>query len=342
MRKKTPGTPYPPSAVTLHDVAREAGVSPSTVSRIVSGITPVHKEKREAVERAIKTLNYRPNLFARSFKTGSTMTMGVVVQDIESPFYSRAMKGIEAGLLGTDYVSIAVSGLRDKGQELERVCALMGRRIDGLIILSGGFEEAQIIEFSKRQPVAVLGRNMDAHHVCARRFDHLRGGYLATQHLLALGHREIVHITGTPGHPDATERMAGYAQALAEANIALAPERIVQGGFDEASGLHAMNALLLRGTSFSAVFAANDQCAFGARLALHRRGLRVPEDVSLVGVDDVPLSAFVSPPLTTVHQPMFEFGLFSVRAILKILGRDVEVPEPPALRLIIRETTQKK
>jgi LacI family transcriptional regulator len=342
MRKKTPGTPYPPSAVTLHDVAREAGVSPSTVSRIVSGITPVHKEKREAVERAIKTLGYRPNLFARSFKTGSTMTMGVIVPDIESPFYARALKGIEAGLLGTDYVPLVVSGLWDQSQQLERVRALMGRRIDGLIILTNGFEDAQILEFAQRQPVAVMGSSLAAHHVCARRFDQVRGGYLATQHLLALGHREIVHIAGAAGNPDATDRIAGYTQALAEANIAFAPERIVQGGFDEASGLHAMNVLLMRGTRFSAVFAANDQCAFGARLALHQRGLRVPEDVSLVGVDDLPVSAFVTPPLTTVRQPMFEFGLFAARAILKTLGRDVEVPEPPALSLIVRESTQKR
>jgi LacI family transcriptional regulator len=342
MRKKTPGTPYPPSAVTLHDVAREAGVSPSTVSRIVSGITPVHKEKREAVELAIKTLGYRPNLFARGFKTGSTMTMGVVVPKIESPFYARALKGIEAGLFGTDYVPLVVSGLWDNNQQLERVRALMGRRIDGLIILTNAFEDAQILEFAQRQPVAVLGSRLQSHHVCARHFDQVQGGYLATQHLLGLGHREIVHIAGTPGNPDAADRLTGYAQALAEANISLVPERIIQGDFDEQGGLHAMNALLMRGTPFSAVFAANDQSAFGARLALQQRGLRVPEDVSLIGVDDLPGSAFVTPPLTTVRQPMFEFGLFAARAVLKILGRNVEVPEPPPLTLIVRDSTQKR
>ncbi len=342
MRKKNPGIPYPPSAVTLHDVAREAGVSPSTVSRIVSGLTPVHPEKREAVERAIKALDYRPNLYARSFKTGSTLTIGVVVQDIESPFYARAMKGIEAGLLGSDYVPIVVSGLWDKTQELERVRALMARRIDGLIILAGGFDDAQIIEFSKRQPVAVMGRALSAESVRGYRLDQVRGGYLATQHLLQRGHRQIAHLAGVSGHPDASERIAGYQQALAEAQVPFDPSLIVQSGFDEASGLHAINELLLRGTPFSAVFAANDQSAFGARLGLHRRGLRVPEDVSLVGVDDLPISEFAAPPLTTVHQPLFEMGLFAARSILKFIGRDVEVPEPPALALIVRESTQKK
>jgi LacI family transcriptional regulator len=342
MRKKTPGFPYPPSAVTLHDVAREAGVSPSTVSRIVSGITPVNQLKRDAVEQAIKTLDYRPNLFARSFKTGSTMTMGVVLPDIEGPFYTSAMKGIEAGLSGTEYVPIVVSGLWDKVQRLERVKALMGRRIDGLIILLGGFEDEQILEFAQRQPVAVLGSDLKAHNVSARSFDQVQGGYLATQHLLSLGHREIIHIAGTPGLPDAANRLVGYKKALTDANIEVRPEWIVQAEFKEPSGFRAMNEILLNGTSFSAVFAANDRSAFGARLALHQRGLRVPEDVSMVGVDDTFMAAYSIPPLTTVRQPMFDFGLFASRSLLKMLGRDVEVPEPPALNLIVRESTQKK
>jgi LacI family transcriptional regulator len=342
MRKKTPGIPYPPSAVTLHDVAREAGVSPSTVSRIVSGITPVNQAKRDAVEQAIKSLDYRPNLFARSFKTGSTMTMGVLLPDIEGPFYTLAMKGIEAGLDGTDYVPLVVSGLWQMAPKLERVKALMGRRIDGLIILAGGFDDEQIIEFSQRQPVAVLGSNLKADRVSARRFDHVHSGYLATEHLLSLGHREIIHITGRPGKIDAEDRIVGYKKALAEANIALDPERIVQGEFNEASGWRAMNEVLQRGTKFSAVFAANDRSAFGARLALQQHGLRVPEDVSLVGVDDIKVAAYATPPLTTVRQPMFDFGLFAALSLLKMLGRDVEVPEPPALSLVIRQSTQKK
>jgi LacI family transcriptional regulator len=331
----------PPAAATLLDVASEAGVSPSTVSRILTGRARVTDEKRKAVEHAIQKLNYRPNLAARGFKTGSSMTIGVLLQDVDSPFYGRSMKGIEAGLASSGYAPLIMSGHWDAHEESESVHLLMGRRIDGLIILTGHLDDAQITEFARHQPIVVTGRKLQAPNVRSFMFDQELCGYMATRHLLSLGHRRIAHIAGTRDHSDATERLAGYHRALREVGIELEPALTAQGDFLESGGLLAMNRLLDSGASFTAVFAANDQTAFGARMALYRRGIRVPDDLSLVSVDDLPAAAYLTPPMTTVRQPIYEMGLFAAQALLSMLGNAVTVSELPPLELIVRETTRR-
>lgn len=331
----------PPSTITVLDVAREAGVSPSTVSRILNGTARVTSDKRQAVEEAIRKLDFRPNLFARSLKTGTTMTVGILTQDVESPFYGRAMKGIEEGLAGTGYAPIIVSGHWNAAEEAERVRLLMARRIDGLVILTGHLDDAQIAEFARHQPIVVTGRQLDAPQVRAFAFDQEGGGYLATRHLLSLGHRSIAHIAGPADHTDATDRRAGYERALREAGVPLRPELVVQGDFMESGGLLAMNRLLDSAQPFTAVFAANDQTAFGARMALYRRGVRVPDDVSILGVDDLPGAAYATPPMTTVHQPLYEMGLAAAQALLGMLGHNVALTPVPPLELVVRETTRR-
>lgn len=331
----------PPSTITVLDVAREAGVSPSTVSRILNGTARVTSDKRQAVEEAIRKLDFRPNLFARSLKTGTTMTVGILTQDVESPFYGRAMKGIEEGLAGTGYAPIIVSGHWNAAEEAERVRLLMARRIDGLVILTGHLDDRQIAEFARHQPIVVTGRQLDAPQVRAFAFDQEGGGYLATRHLLTLGHRSIAHIAGPADHTDATDRRAGYERALREAGVPLRPELVVQGDFMESGGLLAMNRLLDSAQPFTAVFAANDQTAFGARMAMYRRGVRVPDDVSLLGVDDLPGAAYATPPMTTVHQPLYEMGLAAAQALLGMLGHHVVQTPVPPLELVVRETTRR-
>lgn len=337
----TPDTDVPPSTITVLDVAREAGVSPSTVSRILNGTARVTSDKRQAVERAIRKLNFKPNLFARSLKTGTTMTVGILTQDVESPFYGRAMKGIEAGLAGTGYAPIIVSGHWNAAEEAERVRLLMARRIDGLVILTGHLDDRQIAEFARHQPIVVTGRQLDAPQVRAFALDQEAGGHLATRHLISLGHRRIAHIAGPGDHTDATERRAGYERALREAGLPVLPELVAQGDFLESGGLLAMNRLLDSGQPFTAVFAANDQTAFGARMAMYRRGVRVPDDVSIVGVDDLPGAAYATPPMTTVRQPIYEIGLAAASALLSLLGHPVPEVAVPPLELVVRETTRR-
>lgn len=172
-------------------------------------------------------------------------------------------------------------------------------------------------------------------------FDQEGGGHLATRHLLSLGHRSIAHIAGVADHTDATERRAGYDRALREAGVPVRPELIVQGDLMESGGLLAMNRLLDSGQPFTAVFAANDQTAFGARLALYRRGVRVPDDVSILGVDDLPGAAYATPPMTTIRQPIYELGLAVAQALLALLGHQVAQTPVPPLELVVRETTRR-
>jgi LacI family transcriptional regulator len=331
----------PPATVTLLDVAKEAGVSPSTVSRILNGTARVDGAKRAAVERAIKKLDFKPNLFARSLKTGTTMTVGILAQDIESPFYTRAMRGIEQGLADSGYAPIIVSGHWNAHEEAERIRLLQARRIDGLVILTGHLPDEDIIAFAKHQPIVVTGRHLEGPSIRSHTIDHAAGGYIATRHLLGLGHRRIAHIAGPLDHVDAIARHQGYLRAHQEAGIVADPDLVVQGDFLESGGLMAMNRLLDGGQAFTAVFAANDQSAFGARVAMYRRGIRVPDDVSLVGFDDLPVAAYLTPPLTTVRQPIYEVGLFAAQALLNMLGTPTPEVELPPLSLTVRETTRR-
>lgn len=340
MKRSTPPE-VAPAAVTLLDVAKEAGVSPSTVSRILNGTARVDATKRSAVEKAIKKLHFKPNLFARSLKTGTTMTVGILAQDIESPFYTRAMRGVEQGLAGSGYAPIIVSGHWNAQEEAERIRLLQARRIDGLVILTGHLPDEQIIEFARQQPIVVTGRHLEGPSIRCHTIDHETGGYLATRHLIGLGHRRIAHIAGPLDHVDAIERHSGYVRAHQEAGLVIDPELVVQGDFMESGGLMAMNRLLDSGHAFTAVFAANDQSAFGARVAMYRRGIRVPDDVSLVGFDDLPVAAYQTPPLTTVRQPIYEVGLFAAQSLLNMLGHPTPVVELPPLSLTVRETTRR-
>ena len=173
--------------VTVTDVAREAGVSVSTVSRIVNGTARVAVDKRLAVEAAIARMDFRPNLHARSLKMGRSMTIGMLAQDVESPFFTRVIRGIEDGLKGSGYAPIIVSGHWNQTEEIERVGLLMARRIDGLVILNGSLSDEQIVEISRRQPVVATGRRLEGRNLKTLRLDNEQGGYMATSHLLSLG-----------------------------------------------------------------------------------------------------------------------------------------------------------
>ncbi len=331
----------PAGPITVVDVAQRAGVSVSTVSRILNGTARVSDDKRRAVEAAVEALQFQPNPSARSLKMGTTMSIGVLVQDIDSPFFTRLLRGIEEGLQGTGYVPIVVSGHWNAVEEAERIRLLMSRRIDGLVLLCGHLPDKAIVEFARQQPISVAGRVLEGPNVQATWLDQVQAGYLATQHLLAMGHRRIAHIAGPADHTDAGLRQKGYVKALEEHGLKPDPALGTRSDFNETGGLMAMNRLLDGGQPFSAVFAANDQSAYGAMMAMHRRGIRVPDDVSVIGIDDLPASAFLTPPLTTVHQPLYEVGRHAACALLRLLGQEVALPEIPALRLALRETTRR-
>ena len=291
----------PPS--TLLDVARQAGVSPSTVSRILNGTARVSDDKRDAVLAAIAKMKFAPNQMAQGLKKGRSMTIGIVVQDISSPFFDESLRGVDDGLKDTGYASVIVSGHWNAQEEADRIRLLLARKVDGIILLSGRISDQSVLDF--------------AHH------------------------RRIAFVAGPANNTDAAERLTGYQKALREADIAPDPKLMAEGDFHEASGMLAMNHLFDSQQQFTAVFAANDLSAYGVRLCLYRKGIRVPDDISLVGFDDLPGSSYTTPPLTTIRQPLYDIGRIATEALLGLINGEAVQAAIPPLELIVRETTRR-
>lgn len=324
---------------TIEMVAAAAGVSQSTVSRILNGTAVVSELKKQAVQEAIASLGFAPNPVARGLAGGRTLTIGVVTQAIDSPFYGAALRGIEDRLDPAGYSALFVSGHWDAAAESRSIDVLRARRVDGVIVLTGRVPDSVLKACAKSLPTVVTGRVLKASGLFSLNFDNHTGGMIATRHLIELGHRRIAFISGEADHPDSIERLRGYRDALASAGIAFDERLVVPGTYQEASGVAAVSRLLDSKVKFTAIFSANDQMAYGAALGLHRRSVRVPEDVSLVGFDDLAMSTYTMPPLTSVRQPAYDIGRLSAEAMLELLaGSRPTVTVPPPL-LVERESS---
>jgi LacI family transcriptional regulator len=331
------------AVVTIRDIARDAGVSPSTVSRALAGSTTVDAALRAAVEASVKRLNYRPNPAAQGLVRGRSKTIGVLTQNMTSLFYAEMVVGIEQRLFRTGYFPLFASGnwnLPNFPDEQEALDVLLDRRVDALLVLGGQLPDERLREVAEKIPVIAIGRRIAGLEQRCLMVDNYQGAYQAVEYMIRSGHTRIAHIAGIMSQPDAVARFAGYRQALADAGIEHNEHLIVEGTFQEQGGIAAVEMLLARGVAFSAIFAANDPMAYGARLALFRRGLRVPQDISLIGFDDQLSSVYTIPPLTTVRQPAFDMGVTAADNILKLLaGQQIELPLISS-ELVIRESTQ--
>ena len=329
----------PEKRPSLGLVAKLSGVSPSTVSRILNDTAKVSDSKREAVLRVIEETGFRPNLAARALAGGRAMSIGVLTQYIDSPFYGEAIRGIEEVLASEDYTALFASGRGDRGLERERLTMLRERNIDGLIVLSSTLEDKELEELAGELPVVLTGRATLNQELTSIGFDNLGGGATALGHLADLGHTIIAVIDG-PDDPDAALRMEGIRSECVERGIDLDPARIEVGDFNELGGYQAMVRLLEKRLDFSAVIALNDQMAYGAMLALSEAGLSVPNDVSLVGFDDLPHSAYTVPPLTTISQPVHMIGAMAASTVLAMVaGYQQSVRQSVAASLILRKST---
>ncbi len=329
------------ATVTLDMVAKAAGVSPATVSRILNGTAVVSPVRKAAVDAAIAKLGFVPNPVARGLAGGRTFSVGVVTQTLDSPFYGSALRGIEEKLLPLGYSPLFVSGQWNAEVEAKCIDVLRSRRVDGIIVLTGRLTDKALKNYAKSQPVVVTGRKLTAPNLAALYYDNVEGARLATQHLIGLGHRQIAFISGDPQHPDAVERFQGYRLALEQARIRFDPGLVAEGGFYEASGLQAVGDLLASRKRFTAIFAANDQMAVGAALGLSRHSLRVPDDVSLIGYDDLLSSLYSSPPLSSVHQSSYELGQLAAEVLLQLLAGEKPHFQVPPPRLVARESCRR-
>ena len=328
------------TASTLEMVAREAGVSPSTVSRILNGTARVREAKVRAVEAAISKLRFMPDPVARSLARGRSMNVGVVIQAIDSPFYGEALAAIEKGLLRANYSALFVSGHWREADERRCIEHLLSRRVEGIILVTSCLPDGELQQLSRNLPLILTGRAVEGERIFALDVDSTPGARLATDYLIGQGHRRIAYIGGPEDHPDAAQRLEGYRAALAARKIPFNKKLVVIGDYSDGGGYKAMNELLDGGAEFTAVFGANDQTAYGAMLALHRRGKRVPDDVSVVGFDDLPTSSYMIPPLTTVHRSITEIGEGAADAMIDLIEGRAPAARVSSATLAIRESTR--
>ncbi|SIR14798.1 LacI family DNA-binding transcriptional regulator [Pseudacidovorax sp. RU35E] len=309
---------------TIKDVALRAGVSVTTVSHVVNGTRTVSPEGRARVEDAIRALGYVPSAVARSLKSNSTRTVGMLIPNSSNPYFAEIVRVVEDRCFGAGYALVLCNTDDEPQRQSVYLQVLAQRRIDGLIVVSsGGDASLPALLAGLRMPTVLVDREVEDPACDLVETAHMQGGLLATRHLLSLGHRRIACIGGPAGLTPSEQRIDGWRMALAEAgHSATSAALLWHGGFTPQGGYEAMHAILRTAERPSAVFVGNDLMAMGALRAAHECGLRVPDDMSLVGFDDIELSAYASPPLTTVAQPKARIGALAVDMLLeRIDGR---------------------
>jgi LacI family transcriptional regulator, galactose operon repressor len=306
---------------SIYEVASSAGVSVATVSRVLNGKGPVHEETRRRVLDAVEALGYVPHGAARSLSTRRTMNVGVLLPDVHGAFFSEIVRGIDLAARAAGYHVLVSSSHSDLAETTEVLQALHGR-IDGLILLNPAAADADWLRrtLPPRVPAVLLHDPGDDAEHDSIRIDNRLGARLATDHLLDLGHRRIAMILGPRGNSDAAERLVGFHEALTARGLPANPRLELPGDFGEESGFRAGERLAgLGGARPTAVFAANDAMAIGCLAALRDRGLRVPEDVSLAGFDDIPIARYLTPALTTVQVPIAEIGGRALKRLVTVI-----------------------
>ena len=302
--------------VSIKDIAKVANVSFSTVSRALADSPRVKPETRERIQELAAEMGYAPSAAARSLVTHRTKTIGVVATTMTDMFQAEVVQAIEETAIGRDYsVILTQSGFASEREMIE-IQALRERRVDGIILISvrAGGVYAAVLQGTGIPLVFINARQTDYGH--SVRVDSLAGSLAAVQHLLDLGHKQIAYITGPDEDWDNIARQAGYQQSLEAGGLPAEPALIVKGDSRPEGGIRAMQQLLALRCSPTAVFCYNDATALGAMRAAYSAGIRVPEDVSIVGFDDIDLAPFFEPPLTTVAQPIKQLGEKAVETIL--------------------------
>jgi LacI family transcriptional regulator len=303
---------------TILDVAHLAGVSRQTVSRVMNGSPLVSKAAELRVRKAIQELKYRPDSLARGLVTRRSFVLGVLTRDLRYT-HAQILEGAEASAREKGYqLFISGSEHSDHGEPIHSPL-LSRQRVEGLLIVYQGSDHDTheiFRELGEDIPVVSIGYAAGKKRVTEISIENRKAAYLATRHLLGLGHRRIAHITGPAHYHDSKERRLGYSQALQEASVEVDPSIVVEGMWSVESGYQAALQLLERGREFTAIFSQDDWMAIGCIRALHERGLQVPRDVAVVGFDNIPPAQYIEPPLTTVKYPGRQVGMLCARALI--------------------------
>jgi LacI family transcriptional regulator len=330
--------------VTIVDVAREASVSYSTVSRVVNNFPHVKPETRERVEAAMTKLGYVVNLKARSLAGGRSQVIGMLIYELDTSYHVEIVKGVDAEIANSDYDLMLSTTHKRKGKESTYVTQLTQGMADGLLIVLPRNLEAYKSDLDRKHfPYVLIDHpGLECDDCSAVLTANQQGAHDATQYLIELGHRRIAFVTGFIEVASAQDRLTGYQKALRDHGLPVDPELICKGDFLEQSGYEAGLKFLQLAKPPTAVFASSDMCAFGVMKAVLEAGWRVPEDISVMGFDDIPEASYMRPMLTTIRQPLRNMG----QAATRILIERIEDPTLPTKRvefpteLIVRESCQ--
>ncbi len=326
---------------TISEVARKAGVSTTTVSHVINKTRFVSDEKRERVERVIEEMGYRPNALARSLRSGETYTIGLILPDSANPFFAEVGRSIEGAAFDAGYSVILCNTENDLEKEHTYIDVLAKKQVDGMIFVGTGedFDSYKTL-LDMHVHVVAMDRDYPDLEMDVVTSDNLQGGKLATQYLIGLGHKRIGCIAGPSKVNLSAQRVTGYIQTLEQAGLAVDQGLIVSGDFHPGSGQEAAYKLLAMQDPPTAIFACNDMMAIGVLRAGMELGRRIPQDLAVVGYDDIELASYSTPPLTTIQQPKKEMGITALQYLLGRIQAEHSSPQRASLpvSLIVRDS----
>ena len=311
--------------VTIKDIANEAGVSATTVSRVLNNKPDVSDQTKQRIEQVIDELNYNPNGIARGLVLNKTHTLGLVIPDISNPFFPEVAKGIEDKAKKLGYSVIFCNTDNHNQGEKEAIELMKSKQVDGMIVSLAINEQnkQELAELAEENfPIIQIDRKIPKSGFPAVVIDNQTAAYQAVSHLINLGHEKIAHISGDLAVKTAQDRLAGFKEAIKSARIDLLEKWIKTGDYSRDSGYQQMKDLLNLDDQPTAVFIANDLMALGAYEAIFEAGLKIPEDISIVGYDDIEVASVIRPSLTTISQPEYQLGVTAAELLINSIEND--------------------
>lgn len=329
---------------TIKDVAKMAGVSTTTVSHVINKTRFVAQETESLVLQAIKDLNYSPSAVARSLKVNTTKSIGMIVTTSEAPYFAEIIHAVEEHCYRQGY-SLFLCNTQNNAEKIKNHLEMLAKkRVDGILVMCSEYlpDSLNLLHSFENIPMVVMdwGPNVHTDIILDNSFD---GGYLATKHLIENGHKYIGIIAGELTKTTAKTRYEGFIHAMKEAGLTVNPNWVMEGFFEPEDGYECMNKILSQDNLPTAVFCCNDVMALGAISAIGEKGLRVPEDISIIGYDNIHASRFYSPPLTTVHQSKSRLGVQAVNLLFERINHKSDQKEKIEIHpeLVVRKSVKK-